>query len=124
MTRVRKAQAQMALRDRVGEQLAELVTDELPEPLISAEMQDRLQDLAMRLQAQGMQLEQYLQMTGSDPEAFSQELRDTAVLAVKIDLALRAVAEAEGIDCRDDDHDEEIEGLADGGGQSPSREGG
>src|SRR3546814_498594 len=62
MTRVRKAQAQMALRDRVGEQLAELVTDELPEPLISAEMQDRLQDLAMRLQAQGMQLEQYLQM--------------------------------------------------------------
>src|SRR3546814_15909753 len=82
MTRVRKAQAQMALRDRVGEQLAELVTDELPEPLISAEMQDRLQDLAMRLQAQGMQLEQYLQMTGSDPEAFSQELRDPPVLAV------------------------------------------
>src|SRR3546814_1443 len=118
MTRVRKAQAQMALRDRVGEQLAELVTDELPEPLISAEMQDRLQDLAMRLQAQGMQLEQYLQMTGSDPEAFSQELRDTAVLAVKIDLALRAVAEAEGIDCSDDDLDEEIEGVAERVGQS------
>src|SRR3546814_20225204 len=80
-------------------------------------MQDRRQDLAMRLQAQGMQLEQYLQMTGSDPEAFSQELRDTAVLAVKIDLALRAVAEAEGIDCSDDDLDEEIEGVAERVGQ-------
>src|SRR3546814_8945127 len=79
MTRGRKAQARMALGERGGEQLAELVPDELPESLISAELQDRLQDLAMRLQAQGMQLEQYLQMTGSDPEAFSQELRDTAV---------------------------------------------
>src|SRR3546814_4895133 len=95
MTRVRKAQAQMALRDRVGEQLAELVTDELPGPLISAEMPDRLQDLALRLQAQGMQLEQYLQMTVSDPAAFSQELRATAVLDVKLDLALRAVARSE-----------------------------
>ncbi len=68
MTRVRKAQAQMALREKVGEALAALVTDELPEALISHEMQDRLQDLAMRLQAQGMQLEQYLTMTGADPE--------------------------------------------------------
>ena len=103
MTRVRKAQAQMALREKVGEALAALVTDELPEPLVSQEMQERLQDLAMRLQAQGMQLEQYLAMTGAEPETFSQELRDTAIQAVKVDLALRAVADAEGIECTDDD---------------------
>ena len=78
MTRVRKAQAQMALREKVGEALAALVTDEVPEPMIGQEMQERLQDLAMRLQAQGMQLDQYLAMTGADPETFSQELRDTA----------------------------------------------
>jgi trigger factor len=119
MSRVRKAQAQMALREKVGESLAELVTDELPEPLINSEMQDRLQDLAMRLQAQGMQLEQYLQMTGTDPESFSQELRDTAVSAVKVDLALRAVAEAEGVNCTDEDLDEELEGVATRVGQSP-----
>ncbi|MEO7430372.1 MAG: trigger factor [Acidimicrobiales bacterium] len=119
MTRVRKAQAQMALREKVGEALAALVTDELPDALISHEMQDRLQDLAMRLQAQGMQLEQYLAMTGADPETFSQELRDTATAGVKVDLALRAVAEAEGIECTDDDLDEEIDGVAARVGQSP-----
>lgn len=118
MTRVRKAQAQMALREKVGEALAELVTDELPEALVNGEMQDRLQDLAMRLQAQGMQLDQYLQMSGTDPETFSQELRDTAVSGVKVDLALRAVAEAEGIECTDDDLDEELEGVAARVGQS------
>lgn len=112
MTRVRKAQAQMALREKVGEALSELVTDELPEALVNGEMQDRLQDLAMRLQAQGLQLDQYLQMSGTDPETFSQELRDTAVSGVKVDLALRAVAEAEGIECTDEDLDEELEGVA------------
>jgi trigger factor len=112
MTKVRRAQAQMALREKVGEALAGLVTDEVPEPMISQEMQERLQDLAMRLQAQGMQLEQYLAMTGAEPESFSQELRDTALQAVKVDLALRAVAEAEGIECSDEDLEADLEGVA------------
>ena len=33
--------------------------------------------------------------------------------AVKVDLALRAVADAEGIECTDDDLDDELEGVAD-----------
>lgn len=117
MTRVRKAQAQMALREKLGEALAALVTDELPEPLINQEMQERLQDLAMRIQAQGLQLEQYLAMTGTEPEAFSQELRDTATAAVKVDLALRAVADAEGIECTDDDLQTDLEDVAERVGQ-------
>jgi len=118
MTRVRKAQAQMALREKVGEALAALVTDDIPEAMINHEMQDRLQDLAMRLQAQGMQLDQYLAMTGADPETFSQELRDTATSGVKVDLALRAVAEAESIECTDEDLAEELEGVASRVGQT------
>ena len=80
--------------------------------MVGQEMQERLQDLAMRLQAQGMQLDQYLAMTGADPETFSQELRDTAIQAVKVDLALRAVADAESIECTDDDLQDDLEGVA------------
>ena len=118
MTRVRTAQAQMALREKTGEALAALVTDDLPEAMVNHEMQERFQDLAMRLQAQGMQLDQYLQMTGTDPEQFSQELRDTATSGVKVDLALRAVAVAEGIDCTDEDLLTELEEVAERVGQS------
>jgi trigger factor len=118
MTRVRKAQAQMTLREKVGEALAALVTDGIPDAMVNHEMQDRLQDLAMRLQAQGMQLDQYLAMTGADPETFSQELRDTATSGVKVDLALRAVAEAEGIECTDEDLSDELEGVASRVGQT------
>ncbi len=117
MTRVRKAQAQMVLREKVGEALAALVTDDIPEPLVGQEMQERLQDLAMRLQAQGMQLEQYLAMTGTDAETFSQELRETALSAVKVDLALRAVADAESIECTDDDLEADLQGVAERVGQ-------
>jgi trigger factor len=112
MTRIRTAQAQMVLREKVGEALAGLVDEDPPEAMIGQEMQERLQDLAMRLQAQGMQLEQYLAMTGADPETFSQELRDTAVQAVKVDLALRAVADAEGLECTDDDLVADLEGVS------------
>jgi trigger factor len=112
MLRVRRAQAQMALREKVGEALADLVGEEVPEALISNEMQGRLQDLAMRVQAQGMRLEQYLAMTGTDPEQFSQELREGAEQGAKVDLALRAVAEAEDIDCTEEDLQEELEGVA------------
>ncbi len=43
----------MALREKLGEALAELVTDELPEALVAQEMQDRLQDLALRVRGTG-----------------------------------------------------------------------
>jgi trigger factor len=108
----------MTLREKVGEALAALVTDGIPDAMVNHEMQDRLQDLAMRLQAQGMQLDQYLAMTGADPETFSQELRDTATSGVKVDLALRAVAEAEGIECTDEDLSDELEGVASRVGQT------
>jgi trigger factor len=112
MSRVRRAQAQMALREKVAEGLAALVEDDLPEALVASEMQDRLQDLALRVQAQGLRLEQYLAMTGTDPERFSEELKETATNGVKVDLALRAVADAEGIECTDEDLQEELEGVA------------
>jgi trigger factor len=112
MLRVRRAQASVAFREKVGEALADLVTDEVPEAMVQNEMGQRLQDLSMRVQAQGMRLEQYLAMTGTDPETFSQELKDTATRGVKVDLALRAVAEAEGLECTDEDLQEELDGVA------------
>ena len=85
--------------------------------MVAHEMQERLQDLAMRIQAQGMRLEQYLAMSGTDPEQFSNELRETATSGVKVDLALRAVADAEGIECTDEDLADELEAVAERVGQ-------
>ena len=112
MTEVRKAQSQMMVREKIGEALAELVTDELPEPLIAAEMNERLQDMAMRLQAQGLSLEQWLQFSGTDTEQFLDELKTTADRSARVDLALRAIALAESIEVLEEDLDLEFEAVA------------
>ena len=121
MVEVRKAQGAGELQEKVGQALAALVEIELPEALVSMELNNRLQDLAMRLQAQGLQLEQYLMMTGRSQEQLVDELREAAETSSRVDLALRAVAVAEGIDCSDEDLDAEIESVAVRVGEKPAK---
>ena len=90
--------------------------------MVAGEMQDAPPEPgACSLQGQGIGLEDYLQITGRDPESFADELREAALEAVKVDLALRAVAEAEGLDVTDDELEEEIATLIGGRPTSPSR---
>jgi trigger factor len=117
LTRSRAAQAETAIRERTAAALAELLDIEPPEALVSSEMQNRVQDMAMRLQAQGIQLDQFLAMTGQTQASFVEGLRDTAHQAVLVDLALRAVADAEAIECTDDDLDAELTEVAQQVGQ-------
>jgi trigger factor len=112
LANVRRLQTSMALREKTVEALVQLVDDEAPEPLVQQEMSHRLQDLSMRLSAQGMDAGQYLAATGRSQEQLVEELKEAGTLAVKADLALRAVADAEAIEVGDDDLDAEIEALA------------
>ena len=121
MVEVRKAQGAHELQEKVGQALAALVEDELPEALVSMELNNRLQDLAMRLQAQGLRLEQYLMMTGRTQEQLVDELREAAETSSRVDLALRAVAVAERIECSDEELDEEIESVASRVGEKPAK---
>ena len=109
---VKRAQAAQALDNNTGEALAALVDDELSEALIEDEMENRAQDMGMRLQAQGIQLEQYLQITGTTPEQFREQLREQAEVSARVDLALRAVAEQENIEISEEELNEELMVLA------------
>jgi trigger factor len=118
---VRKMQAQMALREKAVLALIDLVEEDAPEHLVNGEVQQRLEDLSMRLSAQGISAVDYLTGTGKTAESLVQELQELAVQAVKADLALRALADAEEIEATDDDLDEEIARLAERVGQKPER---
>lgn len=105
---LKKMQANMAIRDQSLEALNELVTEDVPEVLVNAEVERRLQDLAHRLSHQDATIPQYLQATGQTPDQFLEGLRGPSLAAVKSDLALRAVADAEGIEVTEADIDDEI----------------
>ena len=107
----RRGETRVAVRTNIGIELSKLVDIDAPEALVSSEMQARLQNLAHQLQGRGIRLEDYLQITGRDPEAFTEELKEASEEAVKVDLALRAVVEAENLQATDDEVDTEIESL-------------
>ena len=109
---VQKLQAQMAARDKVLEAVADLVPIPAPEVLVDDETRRRVEDLAHRLSHQNATLEQYLEATGHEPQAFIDEVRDGAVRAVLADLALRAVVAQEAIEPTDDEVEAEIVRLA------------
>lgn len=118
---VKKLQASLAMRDEALKSLVQLVDDEAPEPLVNDEMDRRARDLAHRLEHQGASIAQYLQATGITEEAFVEQLRADAVEAVKADLALRALADAEAIEAEEDDVEREVERLAERFNVKPDR---
>jgi trigger factor len=104
----------------VLEAVAELVGLEPPEALVDQEVQRRLHDLAHRL-PEGVNLEQYLQATGQEPEAFLAGARGGAAQAVRADLALRSVVAQEEIEATDAEIDAEIERLAERLEEKPAK---
>lgn len=118
---VGKVQGQMAVREKVLEAVGELVDIEAPAALVDSEMERRLHDLAHRLEHQGMNIAQYLMMTGQDQQVFVDELRAGCTQAVLADLALRSVVAQEGIVAEDSEVDDEIERLAARLDQKPAK---
>ena len=112
MRSMRIVEAQMSQRDAMLVALGDLVTDDVPEVLVDAETNERLHDLGHRLSQQKLNLETFLQVTNQTPDALLATLRDDASRAVRIDLALRALAKVEGLEPTQVEIDEELEKTA------------
>ena len=117
MNTMRIQQANMAVQQNTAEALAALVTDEIPESMIENEINARIQDLVQRLQQQGMDVGAYLDAVGQTAETLAAEFREPAEQAVKVDLALRSVADLQGLVPDDDRIDEVIAEMAGPSGQ-------
>jgi trigger factor len=84
----------------------------VPEVLVDSETNERLHDLGHRLGEQKMNLEMFLQVTNQAPEQLLATLREDAVRAVRIDLAMRALVRAEHLEPTPEEIDEELETTA------------
>jgi trigger factor len=98
--------------ERTTAALAELVTIDAPESMVGSDLQARVRNTVEQFQAQGIQIDQWLSATGQSTEAFIESMRGESVKAVKVDLALRAVAEAQNISADDDELDNELNRIA------------
>ena len=70
---------------------------DIPEAMVSKEIDAMLQDLEGRLKYQGLSLEQYMEFTGNTTEKMRDFMKENAERKVKADLVLEAVSKAEEI---------------------------
>lgn len=111
-----KAERQEAADNAFEEKVLDAVIDgmkaDIPAAMIDAQVDTIVQDFGYRLQMQGMGLEQYLKMTGTEMGAFRAMFKDQAERQVKTRLALQKVVELEGITVSDKKLEEEYAKMA------------
>ena len=99
-------------RHNFGDRIIDFATSnanvELPEVMVSNEIEIMRDELQTRLAQQRIGLEQYLQLSKQTPEELTAELREPATRRVKTLLVLSAIAEKEGVDASDEEIDAEI----------------
>ena len=102
------AEARHAFGDRIIDFAVTNATVELPEVMLTNEVEIMRDELRTRLAQQRIGLDQYLALSKQTPEELTAELREPATRRVKTLLVLSAIAEKEGIDASDEQIDAEI----------------
>ena len=85
---------------------------EIPDKMIDAQAENMVQDMARRMQSQGLSLDMYLQYTGMTVEQMKEQARPDAEKRIRTRLVLEAVAKAENIQISDEKVDEEVAKMA------------
>ncbi|MEH7116603.1 trigger factor [Neobacillus vireti] len=108
----KKHEAEHHLRDSLVEKAAENAEVEIPEVMVTTEVNRMLQEFEQRLQMQGMNLDLYFQFSGQDENALREQMKEDAVKRVKVNLTLEAIAKAENLEVTEEDVNAELEKMA------------
>ena len=98
--------------DAVVAKVVENATMEIPDKMIDAQAENMVQDMARRMQSQGLSLDMYLKYTGMTVEQMKEQARPDAEKRIRTRLVLEAVAKAENIQISDEKVDEEEAKMA------------
>lgn len=98
--------------DAVVAKVVENATMEIPDKMIDAQAENMVQDMARRMQSQGLSLDMYLKYTGMTVEQMKEQARPDAEKRIRTRLVLEAVAKAENIQISDEKVDKEVAKMA------------
>lgn len=108
----RENAARRGFEDNLLEQVAEGMECDIPDAMVELRTDRMLEDYVQRITGQGIPFEQYLAMTGLTPEILREQAKEGALRQVKVDLALKAIAEAERLEVSEEEINAEIQRLA------------
>ena len=85
---------------------------EIPEAMIQTQQQQMLEDFAQRIQSQGLNVEQYMEITGMTQAGLAEQMRPQALKRIQSRLVMEAVAAEEGMTATEEEVDAEIVKMA------------
>lgn len=108
-----KEEADKDIDDQIANKLMELLDGEIPEAMYDNQASEMVRDFEMRLRAQGMDMNTYMQYMGMDVNGLKGMYREEAEKRVKLRLALETIAKKENIEVTEADLEEEYQKMAD-----------
>ena len=108
----KEERAKVAMQDALVEKAIEGAQMDIPDAMIDSQVEQMVEEFKQRVTYQGLSFEQYLQFTGQDPAAFTENMRPEAVKRIQSTLVLEAIASAEAIEATDEDLHKEFERMA------------
>ncbi|MGL4909603.1 MAG: trigger factor [Cetobacterium sp.] len=99
----------------VGKLIQKLVADskvEVPKSMVVREVENRMAEMNQQLAAQGMDIDQYLKMTGMTKEQAFNQIAPMAHNKVQVDIILEAIAKAENLEVTAEELSTKVEDIA------------
>ena len=109
----KEADAKSKKESEVLAKVVEASNMDIPQAMIDTQVNRMVEDFAMRLQQQGLSVEQYFQYTGLTPDKIMEDMKPEAVKRIKNSLVLEAIAKAENIEVSDEEFEDELKKMAD-----------
>ena len=107
-----KKRSQQEFENNVLEAVAEATEIDIPQAMIDTNVENSIRDFAMQMQYQGIDLNQYMQMTGMTIDTLKAQFLPEAEKKVKMSLILEKIAKVESIEVTDADVEAEYENIA------------
>ncbi len=108
LTRVKRMQQGVQARDKVLEALLEVTEVPLPESVVDSEVEARQHDAIHTFDHDDERFNEFLTEQGKTREEFDTDVRDEAEKAVKTQLVLDSIADAENVNVDDNELTERI----------------
>ncbi|MBR5409034.1 MAG: trigger factor [Clostridia bacterium] len=104
--------AKKSFENSVMDQLADLVSAEIPDCMIDTAVENMLTEFRYNVEERGIPFDKYMQMLGMNEESIRGMYRPRAEKEVKTELALEKIAALENIAVEDDEIEEEFKKMA------------
>lgn len=100
------------LEDQVIQQAIDNSQLEIPQSMLDIRMDQMIENFAKQIAQQGISFQQYMDITGMNPETVREQFKERAQKELTTELVLDAVVKAEGIQVSEEELDAEFERLA------------